>query len=154
MFHCFLSELKSNICKMNPFKWNPSKILPLVAAPWVLAWFRSHGASLPHDTDSISGEKATAAWGPTCPWPCVRQSSLPCSLPWLKELNLVGKTYYCMNVKSLSLCYPQRRTWLCFPGSISNSLAEFSPNWKRNMKENKTDKEPKKGLFPGAWKSH
>ena len=30
--------------------------------------------SLFHDTDSISKEKATAAWGPPCPWPCVPAS--------------------------------------------------------------------------------
>ena len=133
---------------MNPFTRTPARFCLLLQPHGCWLQFCSHGASLPHDTDSISGEKATAAWGPTCPWPCVHQSSLPCSLPWLKELNLVGKTYYCMNVKSLSLCHPPRRTWLCFPGSISNSLAEFSPNWKRNMKENKTDKEPKKFLGP------
>ena len=76
---------------MNPFTRTPARFCLLLQPHGCWPQFRSHGASLPHDTDSISGEKATAAWGPTCPWPCVHQSSLPCSLPWLKELNLVGK---------------------------------------------------------------
>lgn len=131
---------------MHPFKWNPSKGLFLPAVPSVMPSFRSYGASLLHNTDSISPRRPPPpgdgpADGPAYP-------PAPASLLSPIERTKCGRKNILMDEYHQPVPLPPTKENL----ALLSWTKKWESSWifnklKRHRKDSEKDKEPDKSAW-------